>query len=70
MLVAAGVGLASGVGFLGIALVMSGFFCFAHVVMWAQDFWSNPVDEAFTAKKIEKHLYKTTAPSAAEDPPT
>lgn len=49
-----GVGLATGVGHLGIALLMSIFFCFACTIMWARDYGANPLDEARIAKKREK----------------
>ena len=48
------VGLAAGIGYLGIALVMSMFFCFASIVMWATDYGRNPVDDARRARKIAK----------------
>jgi len=48
------VGLAAGIGFLGIALVMSVFFCFANILMWAVDYGRNPVDEARRARKRVK----------------
>ena len=48
------VGLAAGIGYLGIALVMSVFFCFANIVMWAIDYGRNPVDEARKTRKLAK----------------
>lgn len=48
------VGLAAGIGYLGIALVMSIFFCFTNILMWAIDYGWNPVDEARRARKIAK----------------
>jgi hypothetical protein len=48
------VGLAAGIGYLGIALVMSVFFCFANILMWAIDYGRNPVDEARRARKLAK----------------
>ena len=48
------VGLAAGIGYLGIALVMSVFFCYANLFMWAIDYGRNPVDEARTARKVAK----------------
>ena len=48
------VGLAAGIGYLGVALVMSMFFCFAHVVMWAMEYGRNPNDDARVAKKHAK----------------
>lgn len=48
------VGLAAGIGYLGIALVMSVFFCFTNIVMWAIDYGRNPLDEARKARKLAK----------------
>jgi len=48
------VGLAAGIGYLGIALVMSVFFCFTNIVMWAIDYGRNPVDEARRVRKLAK----------------
>lgn len=48
------IGLAAGIGYLGIGLVMSVFFCFANIVMWAIDYGRNPVDEARKARKLAK----------------
>ena len=48
------VGLAAGIGYLGVALIMSVFFCFASLVMWSMDYGSNPVDEARRARKRVK----------------
>jgi len=48
------VGLAAGIGYLGIALVMSVFFCFANILMWAVDYGRNPADEARRARKLAK----------------
>ena len=48
------VGLAAGIGYLGIALVMSVFFCFANILMWAVDYGRNPTDEARRARKLAK----------------
>ena len=48
------VGLAGGIGYLGVALIMSLFFCFTSVAMWALDYGRNPGDEARMAKKQAK----------------
>jgi len=48
------VGLAAGIGYLGVALVMSVFFCYSNIVMWAVDYGSNPIDEARRARKRAK----------------
>jgi hypothetical protein len=48
------VGLAAGIGYLGVATVMSLFFCFTNLVMWALEYGRNPGDEARIAKKKAK----------------
>ncbi len=48
------VGLASGVGYLGVAVVMTIFFCFALVILWGMNYGANPVDEARQARKLAK----------------
>ena len=48
------VGLATGIGFLGIAVVMAIFFCFANAVLWQLDFGRNPIDDARIARKQER----------------
>jgi len=48
------IGLAAGIGYLGIAAVMSVFFCFVNVLLWWTAFGQNPVDEARDAKKRAK----------------
>ncbi len=48
------VGLAAGVGYLGVALMMSVFFCFANTIMWGADYGKNPVDQARIARKRSK----------------
>lgn len=48
------VGLAAGIGYLGVAFVMSVFFCFSNIVLWAIDYGRNPVDEARRARKLAK----------------
>ena len=48
------VGLAAGIGYLGVALMMSLFFCFTNVVMWATDYGRNPGDDARIARKKAK----------------
>lgn len=46
------VGLASGIGYLGVAVVMTIFFCFASVILWGIDYGANPVEAAKQAKKL------------------
>jgi hypothetical protein len=45
------VGLAAGIGFLGIAMVMALFFCFVNALLWHFEFGQNPIDDARAAKK-------------------
>jgi hypothetical protein len=45
------VGLAAGIGYLGIAMVMALFFCFVNAVLWHFEFGQNPIDDARAAKK-------------------
>ena len=40
------VGLASGIGYLGVAMVMGVFFCYTSLVLWVLDYGRNPIDEA------------------------
>jgi len=48
------VGLAAGIGFLGIGVVMALFFCYANAVLWHVEFGQNPIDDARIAKKQSK----------------
>ncbi len=45
------VGLASGVGYLGVGFVMTIFFCFASVILWHLDYGANPVEDAQLERK-------------------
>jgi len=45
------VGLAAGIGFLGIAIVMAMFFCLANAIMWQLEYGRNPIDDAKRDKK-------------------
>ena len=45
------VGLAAGIGHLGVAAVMAVFFCFANTILWKLNFGRNPVDDARAARK-------------------
>jgi hypothetical protein len=45
------IGLAAGIGHLGIAAVMAVFFCFTNVLLWQFDYGQNPIDNARIAKK-------------------
>jgi hypothetical protein len=48
------VGLAAGIGHLGIAAVMAMFFCLANTVLWKMDYGRNPMDDLRAEKKIAK----------------
>lgn len=48
------VGLAAGIGYLGIGVVMAVFFCYANAVLWHLEFGQNPIDDARIAKKHSK----------------
>ena len=48
------VGLAAGIGYLGVAVVMSIFFCFANLVLWMSDYGQNPVDDMKRKKRRDK----------------
>ena len=48
------VALAAGIGYLGIAMVMAGFFCFASALLWHLDYGRNPLDDARVARELRK----------------
>jgi hypothetical protein len=48
------VGLAAGIGYLGVAAMMALFFCMTNAVLWQLDYGKNPIDEAKRKKKIAK----------------
>lgn len=48
------VALAAGIGYLGIAMVMATFFCFANALLWHLDYGRNPLDDARAAKDLRK----------------
>jgi len=54
------IGLAAGIGHLGVAAVMAFFFCLVNAVLWQMDYGRNPVDDARRAAKKAK-LNKTIA---------
>ena len=58
------VGLAAGIGHLGVAAIMAVFFCFANAMLWKLNFGRNPVDDARAAKKLAE-LEGTKAPDHA-----
>ncbi len=45
------VGLAAGIGFLGIGAIMAVFFCFTNAILWKIEFGRNPIDDARMEKK-------------------
>jgi Domain of unknown function (DUF4956) len=45
------VGLAAGIGYLGVGIVMTMFFCFANAIMWQINYGQNPVDDAKRERK-------------------
>jgi hypothetical protein len=45
------IGLAAGIGHLGIAAVMALFFCFTNVLLWHFDYGQNPIDNGRIARK-------------------
>ena len=48
------VGLAAGIGYLGVAFIMSVFFCFGNLILWAVDYGQNPMDDMKRRKKRDK----------------
>ena len=48
------VGLAAGIGYLGVATIMAFFFCMTNAVLWHLDYGRNPVDDARLAAKKAK----------------
>lgn len=60
------VGLAAGIGHLGIAAVMAVFFCFGNAILWKMDFGRNPIDDARAAQKRAK-LEGASSPSSMNE---
>jgi len=52
------VGLAAGIGFLGIAAGMTVFFCFTNVLLWQFEFGENPIERL----KLERKRAKLARP--------
>lgn len=48
------VGLAAGIGYVGVAVVMALFFCFTITILWALDYGLSPVEEEKLAAKRAK----------------
>ena len=56
------VGLAAGIGYLGVAFIMSIFFCFGNLILWMIDYGQNPVDDLRRQKKRETLLPRAPGP--------
>jgi len=52
------VGLAGGIGYMGVALVMAMIFTLTSTVMWMFDYGQNPIDDAKQAAKAVKRAAK------------
>ena len=48
------VGLAAGIGYLGVAAIMALFFCLTNAILWGMDYGKNPIDDARRKKKRAK----------------
>jgi hypothetical protein len=48
------VGLAAGIGYVGVAVVMALFFCFTITILWALNYGLSPVEEEKLAAKRAK----------------
>ena len=48
------VGLAAGIGYLGVAAIMALFFCMTNAILWGMDYGKNPIDDARRKKKRAK----------------
>ena len=48
------VGLASGIGYLGVGAVMTMVFCFVSLAVWSTNYGMNPIDEARQAHRLSK----------------
>lgn len=48
------VGLAAGIGYLGVAFIMSIFFCFGNLTLWMLDYGRNPLDDMKRKRKRDK----------------
>ena len=49
------VGLAAGIGYLGVAGIMALFFCMTNTVLWYLDYGNNPLDEKRRQAKRDKY---------------
>jgi len=57
------VGLAAGIGYLGVAAIMALFFCMTNAVLWQLDYGKNPIDEAKRKARRDKFI-KRDSPHA------
>ncbi|MEL7449072.1 MAG: DUF4956 domain-containing protein [Pseudomonadota bacterium] len=48
------VGLAAGIGYLGVGAIMALFFCLTNAVLWYLDYGNNPIDTARLQRRREK----------------
>jgi hypothetical protein len=48
------VGLAAGIGYLGVAVIMGVFFCFGNLILWHMNYGQNPLDDAKQKKRRDK----------------
>jgi hypothetical protein len=62
------VGLAAGIGYLGIATIMAVFFCFANAWLWKVGYGHNPLDDARAARDRAKLEKKKGAGERPPDP--
>ena len=58
------VGLAAGIGYLGVAAIMGAFFCFSNLILWKMDYGRNPLDDLRQRNKRAK----LEAPAPSSDP--
>jgi len=61
------VGLAAGIGYLGIATIMAVFFCYANALLWKVDYGRNPLDDARAARDRAK-FEKAKARESSQEP--
>jgi hypothetical protein len=47
------VGLAAGVGYLGVGSIMTVFYCFSAIFLWHLNYGANPLDDARQERKLE-----------------
>lgn len=64
------VGLASGIGYVGVGMVMTIAFCFASVILWNLGYGVNPIEEAKVAGKLAKLEQEQAHPGFGRDSET